>query len=222
LTFERWSAAPAIARDAAVLPSAVETLQTLTDVDRDGISSLFGGQDCAPFDGDRSPSAKEIAGNGIDEDCDGADLIIPDQYDAVSRNNECENATDLVSGDFAGITRIVGSIHGGRDYDYYEVPPPFFTTLNKSAAFPFTFTVPAGGYRMVIYSAEADCRHRDTLFQHDVVGPAVEHLTLTDSGAMARSAYLVKVRSLDGTYNCDETYSIESGHIRPVVPMPTP
>jgi len=73
-TFERWSSAATVAREASVLPWAVEVLQTVSDVDRDGISSLFGGNDCAPFDGDRSPAAREIAGNGIDEDCDGVDL----------------------------------------------------------------------------------------------------------------------------------------------------
>ena len=71
--FGAWAPAPAVAADGQTLPAAVEVLQMLTDVDRDGISSLFGGQDCAPFDSERSPSAREIAGNGVDEDCDGAD-----------------------------------------------------------------------------------------------------------------------------------------------------
>jgi|GEM_PF-2321552 len=71
--FGTWRSAAAVAADGQVLPSAVEILQSLTDVDGDGISGLFGGQDCAPFDGSRSPSAREIAGNGIDEDCDGGD-----------------------------------------------------------------------------------------------------------------------------------------------------
>lgn len=47
----------------------------VTDVDRDGASSLFGGLDCAPFDGKRAPSMAEIPGNGIDEDCNGSDSI---------------------------------------------------------------------------------------------------------------------------------------------------
>lgn len=57
----------------AATPFVTRALQTLTDVDRDGVSSLFGGGDCAPFDAARSPATREIRGNGIDENCDGAD-----------------------------------------------------------------------------------------------------------------------------------------------------
>lgn len=45
-----------------------------TDVDRDGASFLFGGGDCDDADPRRSPTAVDIPGNGIDEDCSGADL----------------------------------------------------------------------------------------------------------------------------------------------------
>ena len=48
-------------------------LRELTDVDRDGFSSLFGGGDCAPFDRASSPLAAEVPGNGVDENCDGVD-----------------------------------------------------------------------------------------------------------------------------------------------------
>ncbi|HUH02318.1 MAG TPA: sulfatase [Kofleriaceae bacterium] len=67
-------------RDAAALEHTVGALagadivRFVSDFDRDGASSLLGGGDCAPFDGDRGPRAREVPGNGIDEDCDGKDL----------------------------------------------------------------------------------------------------------------------------------------------------
>jgi choline-sulfatase len=48
-----------------------------TDRDGDGASSLFGGGDCDDADPRRSPTAIDIPGNGIDEDCSGADLPLP-------------------------------------------------------------------------------------------------------------------------------------------------
>lgn len=57
----------------AVVPHVTRALQAATDVDRDGVSSLFGGGDCAPFDASRSPARREVGGNGKDENCDGKD-----------------------------------------------------------------------------------------------------------------------------------------------------
>ena len=45
----------------------------LSDVDGDGFGSLFGGPDCAPFNSEINPAAREISGNGVDENCNGAD-----------------------------------------------------------------------------------------------------------------------------------------------------
>jgi arylsulfatase A-like enzyme len=48
-----------------------------TDRDHDGASYLFGGADCDDADPRRSPTAIDVPGNGIDEDCSGADLPKP-------------------------------------------------------------------------------------------------------------------------------------------------
>jgi arylsulfatase A-like enzyme len=44
------------------------------DFDRDGHLAVFGGGDCAEWNGGVSPSALDVPNNGRDEDCDGADL----------------------------------------------------------------------------------------------------------------------------------------------------
>jgi choline-sulfatase len=44
-----------------------------SDLDGDGFGSLFGGTDCGPFDPEIHPAAREIPGNGVDENCNGSD-----------------------------------------------------------------------------------------------------------------------------------------------------
>ncbi|MBW1757050.1 MAG: sulfatase-like hydrolase/transferase [Deltaproteobacteria bacterium] len=73
LHLDRWDEGIALTANASVLPFAVGTLQKSTDLDRDGSSSLFGGGDCAPLDASRSPAARDVPANSIDEDCDGED-----------------------------------------------------------------------------------------------------------------------------------------------------
>jgi len=51
-------------------PSLVlESARAVLDFDGDGYSSLLGGSDCAPLNSQISPGAREIPGNGIDDNC---------------------------------------------------------------------------------------------------------------------------------------------------------
>lgn len=52
---------------------ALAVLRKATDRDRDGYSALFGGGDCNDRDRTINPGALDVPGNGIDEDCTGAD-----------------------------------------------------------------------------------------------------------------------------------------------------
>jgi choline-sulfatase len=54
----------------------LDALRWSTDIDGDGFSSLLGGGDCRPFDADVFPGAREIPGNGMDDDCWGGDAPV--------------------------------------------------------------------------------------------------------------------------------------------------
>jgi len=63
---------------------------------------------------------EETCGNGRDEDCDGEDEILLDQYDDRARNESCMNCTMLNSEDDPDINQTVfATLHNAADIDFY-------------------------------------------------------------------------------------------------------
>lgn len=60
------------------LEKLVELVRAANDLDGDGFGSLLGEVDCAPLSAEIHPGAKDIANDGIDQNCDGRDLTLAD------------------------------------------------------------------------------------------------------------------------------------------------
>jgi choline-sulfatase len=58
------------------LATLIDAVRWANDFDRDGFGSLLGENDCAPFDPKINPLARDLPGNGIDENCDGKDFVL--------------------------------------------------------------------------------------------------------------------------------------------------
>lgn len=72
--------------------------RSLTDFDRDGFSGWLGGGDCAPFNAKVSPAAREVPGNGVDDNCRYGDapLLPPPAQVASAAVPPAEGALDVI------------------------------------------------------------------------------------------------------------------------------
>lgn len=70
-----------------LLARLVDVVRYSSDFDRDGYGYFLGENDCAPFDSRIHPLARDIADNGIDEDCNGRDFSfsLPPSYKTGER-----------------------------------------------------------------------------------------------------------------------------------------
>jgi arylsulfatase A-like enzyme len=133
MLFEHWPGARAALDTGRVMPSVAVGLQRLTDVDRDGVSSLFGGGDCAAFDPARSPMSSEIASNGIDEDCDGRDAtaarVVPELAPYYGELSESKKKR------FNVLVLVVDSLRPDHlsAYGYHKKTSPYIDELAKDA-----------------------------------------------------------------------------------------
>jgi hypothetical protein len=134
----------------------VRAAKAMADIDGDGYARVFGGGECNELDAAINPDAREVVGNGVDEDCDGLDLDRPWSLpgDAARR----ERVARWRSGDEVGAFALRASrlnvvmmvVDALRADPFVPTPtnvatfPHFFSLRSRSRWFTRTFSPAAG------------------------------------------------------------------------------
>lgn len=122
----------------------VAGLQAASDLDRDGVASFPFGADCAPLDGSRSPLAREVPGNHVDENCDGLDTLVAAADDAGGID-----AIDPLTGDQPDLYLItVDALRadhlGFMGYDGHPTSPDLDALAEQGVVFERAYSQDSG------------------------------------------------------------------------------
>ncbi len=126
---------------------AQKAVRKLVDRDHDGASPWFGGGDCDDRDRRRNPNALDIPGNGIDEDCSGADLTLVEEAPAAAK---APAAVSPIRGDYNLVLLTVDTMRADQHFAGYakETTPE----LDKLAAQSVVFD---RAYAMASYTGKS-------------------------------------------------------------------
>ncbi len=142
----------ALERGAPLGKMALGPLRRLGDSDHDGSSRWFGGGDCNDHDARIHPGADDIPGNGIDEDCSGADDKVVKLEKAAQP--EPKNAKEWIDQHLPGKMNVVLITVDTLRYDlgFTGNPHPVSPNIDRLAK---ESTVFDKGYSLASYTGKS-------------------------------------------------------------------
>lgn len=153
----------------------------------------------------------EICGDGIDQDCDGSDLRMPDSFEP---NNDCSTCK-LVSATADPNITIMGSFDSvDDDVDCYEFEADDGNSYREHIRLGLT-NIPMGhDYDLVLYASEADCNANEPLASSLEFDNADESIDWGERfGSDDSGTYYIRVLRFQG-FTCSESYSLTIDGLR--------
>jgi hypothetical protein len=182
-----------------------------------------GWNDFGPCRDEQGPQ-DEICGNGLDEDCDGEDLVRPDDYDRDALNNSCATCTYLNGvrdGNYIpdiDNLEYLATIDRVDDVDYYcVVADDGFSVIGFTEHFRVDLeNIPQGqDYDLYLYKSIADCEDRNSLARSINSNNADDNIDwgedlISDDGG----TYVIRVDGVGRSHSCFGSYLLRVDGLR--------
>ncbi len=148
----------------------------------------------------------EVCGDGIDQDCDGADLTAPDEFEP---NNSCEQCRRISSSIDPNLRVTPRFDSAGDEVDCFFFEADDEGSWSNEHVYVNVTAVPEGhDYDVWLYYGHDNCASGTWIAKGEREGNADERLDWEEGWGDDDGTYYVVVRRFGG-YSCDSSYRLE-------------